>query len=37
VLGSRYLQGRVTVVNWPMSRLDAIVSGQYLRTLVYGL
>lgn len=37
VLGSRYLQGRVTVVNWPMSRLLLSYFGTTYARIVTGL
>ncbi len=37
VLGSRYLNGRVTVINWPMSRLLISFFGSWYARLVTGL
>jgi dolichol-phosphate mannosyltransferase len=37
VLGSRYLEGRVTVVNWPMTRLMLSYSANVYARLVTGL
>ncbi len=37
VLGSRYLNGRVTVINWPMSRLLISYFGSWYARMVTGL
>lgn len=37
VLGSRYLEGRVTVVNWPIARLLLSYGANYYARLVTGL
>ncbi len=37
VLGSRYLDGRVTVINWPMSRLLVSYFGSWYARVVTGL
>ena len=37
VLGSRYLDGRVTVINWPMSRLLISYFGSWYARLITGL
>ena len=37
VLGSRYLNGRVTVINWPMSRLLVSYFGSWYARMITGL
>ncbi len=37
VLGSRYLNGRVTVINWPMSRLLISYFGSWYARVITGL